>query len=180
MNNIDEMWKPLHEIWKPLYDYPGYMVSNLGRIKSIPRIITDSTGRVRNHSGKVLNQRRTKTNPHIFTSVQVVVNEIPMNKTVYIHRAVADHFIKVPSKKHIYATHLVSNYSNNTESNIAWITHKQLMSRQPNRIKDPGKAWRTRRLVYGNTTGSAEIPKWNPEQQWETKYSKYKYKKYAK
>ena len=36
MNNIDEMWKPLHEIWKPLYDYPGYMVSNLGRIKSIP------------------------------------------------------------------------------------------------------------------------------------------------
>ena len=179
MSNIKDMWKSLTETWKPLYNYPGYMVSNLGRIKSIPRTITENSGRKRHHSGKVLNQRHTKTNPHMFTSVQVEVNGIPINKTVYIHRAVADHFIKVPSKKHIYATHIVSDYSNNTESNIAWITHKQLMARQPNRIKDPGKAWRTRRLVYGNTTGSAETPKWNPGQQWETKYRKYKYKKYA-
>lgn len=180
MGNIKDMWKSLDETWKPLYNYPGYMVSNLGRIKSIPRTVTENSGRKRHHAGKVLNQRHTKTNPHMFTSVQVEINGIPMNKTVYIHRAVADHFIKVPSKKHIYATHIVSDYSNNMESNIAWITHKQLMARQPNRIKDPGKAWRTRRSVYGNTTGSAETPNWNPEQQWETKYRKYKYKKYAK
>lgn len=170
----------MEEIWKQLYDFKDYMVSNLGRIKSIPRLIVEDSGKERFHNGKVLSSRCTKKNPHMFTSVQVVINGKKMNKTIYIHRAVADHFIKVPSKKHIYATHIVSDYSNNMVSNIAWITHKQLMARQPNRIKDPGKSWRTRREIYGNSTGSAETPKWNPTQQWETKYKKYRYKKYER
>ena len=52
--NIDKMNQT--EIWKPvvgLEDY--YMISNIGRIKSVERIVIHSDGRKRNIGGKILN-----------------------------------------------------------------------------------------------------------------------------
>ena len=45
------------EIWKDIQGYEGfYQVSNLGRIRSLDRTITDSIGRKRLYKGRILKQ----------------------------------------------------------------------------------------------------------------------------
>lgn len=49
------------EEWKDIVGYEGmYMVSNLGRVKSIERIITYSDGRVYKYHEKILKQSVNK------------------------------------------------------------------------------------------------------------------------
>lgn len=44
------------EIWKSIIEYPNYEISSLGRVKSKSRIITDSLGRVKHISSRILKQ----------------------------------------------------------------------------------------------------------------------------
>lgn len=167
-------------IWKKLYYYDYYEVSSEGQIRSIDRVIITSDGRTTFRSGKVLKSRFSKKNPHHFVSIRVLEDDKIVRPTIYLQKAVADHFIKKPSEKHVYASNISKDYSDNRVENIIWITHAELIKSQPNRLANPTKGWTTRRAKYKNSTGSAEIPKWNTKKQWETKYSKYDYKKSKK
>lgn len=163
------------EKWKKLYNFREYEISNTGVIRSIPRQMKLKDGTYRNYPGKVISKRKNKKNPHFYSSVSSTLPDgtTLRNKTVYVHRAVADHFLpKRPSLKGkvIYAHHINGDHTNNHVSNLMWISSPELISKyQPQRLADPTKSWRTRREKYGNSTGSAETPKWNPKKIWETR-----------
>lgn len=142
--------------WKFLYGDKNYQVSNTGIIRSTDRVVSAVRGGVLTtvtFRGRVLAQRCTKKNPHMLTGVMMD----GVQTTVYIHKAVADHFVeKSPAIKQaeargesIRATHIVDDYANNHYTNITWITQADLIRTQPNRLADSGKAWRTRRKIYG-------------------------------
>jgi hypothetical protein len=139
--------KVLQEEWKPLYDYEGYEVSNFGNIRSLDRIIicADGPRRVR---GKLLKRRNNGIEPHLF----VGVNDDKRNRkcvSVYCAKAMMDHFSPRPTKHHKYVTPLDGDHTNIHPYNYKWLTAKELISNQPNRLKDPTKAWRTRKNKYG-------------------------------
>ena len=49
------------EIWKDVPEYNGiYMVSNLGRVKSLDRILIEKTGKTRNVKGRILKQQKKR------------------------------------------------------------------------------------------------------------------------
>jgi len=155
------MTQNIIEQWKFLYDSRYYQISNLGNIRSIDRVTTSRNGNQVSRSGRVLRVRRTKNDPHIFTSVSFGFDELGNNlsSTVYIHKAVADHFVPKPFMHDVgstltnyqYATHIEPDYENNTESNIMWITYYELMERQPHRPGAAHRSWKTRRELYGKS-----------------------------
>jgi hypothetical protein len=71
-------------------------------------------------SSRLVSARRSKKNPHLFVSLYA--NEVEKNRTRYIHKLVAEAFLKKPSDEHIFVTHIDGNYDNNMSSNLKWIT----------------------------------------------------------
>lgn len=100
------------EVWADIKGYEGlYQVSNLGRVKSLPR-------------------RGTYSTPHILTPsedksgyllIGLVKNSI--RKTKRIHRLVAEAFIDNPDKL-AEINHIDENKHNNHVSNLEWCTHQ--------------------------------------------------------
>ena len=143
----------LMEKWKQLYDFPGFLISSKGIIKTLDRYVNSRPGVTRFVSGRVLVSRTSKKEPHRFVTVNFIhpkTGEKIMNKTVYIHKAVGDHFI-TKKKNALYVTHKIKDYDNNDRSNLMWITHKELMNMQPKRLLNPIKSWETRRKLYGKS-----------------------------
>jgi hypothetical protein len=173
------------EVWKQLYDLKNYRISNFGQIKSLERNLSigirNGVEYFRVYPEIIKATRTNGIEPFLFTSI-VVTDEkgVKKNRTIYIHRAVADHFvykqvhIKKAEKegKKIYASHIVKDYENNRYDNIRFITQLELIRSQPNRLANPTKHWKTRREKYKNSWGSASEPKWNPTKAWETKKAK--------
>ena len=117
------------EIWRKVKDpifKDRYEISNLGRLRTIGRHVTrggESNRYTYFKASKIVSARRSKENPHLFASLYALdENGEKLNKTKYIHKLVAEAFIKCPSPEHIFVTHLDGNYDNNMVSNLKWIT----------------------------------------------------------
>ena len=79
------------EIWRPVKDYEKlYMVSNLGRVKSLDRVAKD--GRV--FYGMI---RKLRTDKHGYLYVGLTKNRKQVMKKV--HRLVAESFLENPLNK---------------------------------------------------------------------------------
>lgn len=166
------------ELWKQLYDLKNYRISNFGRIKSLERNISigvrNGVEYFRVYPEIIKAVRTNGIEPFLFTSI-TVRNEkgVKLNKTIYIHRAVADHFVIKPKYiielekqgRAIYASHIIKDHTNNRWDNLRFIGQLDLIRSQPNRLKDPTKSWKTRRIKYGNSWGCPQEPKWNPNPQ---------------
>jgi len=120
-NDIEiEIWKDVnHPIFKKFYE-----VSNLGRLKTKGR--NSTRGRELNRytywvSPRIVSVRRSKENPHLFCSLYAH-SVLLKNKTAYVHKMVAEAFIKRPTKEHVYVSHIDGNYDNNMVRNLKWIT----------------------------------------------------------
>jgi hypothetical protein len=162
----------IKEVYVNLYDSPYYEISNLGNVRSLDRVVIGKNGISYPFKGKELKQRSlSEDNPQKCITVNCPILGFK-NKTIYIQKAVAEHFLEKPSPKHIYASNISGNYDDNSINNIKWITHIELMRKQPKRLENPLKFWNTRREKYKNKWGSKEEPKWNPTKQWETKRKK--------
>ena len=106
----------MEEIWKPVKDFEGYYeVSNLGRVRSIDRVIYDTIRKCdRLLKGKVLTIR---DNGHGYKSVMLCVNHKIYHR--YVHRLVAEAFID-NSGNYPYVNHKDENKWNNSSDNLEW------------------------------------------------------------
>ena len=82
------------EIWKDIKNYEGfYQVSNYGRIRSLNRIVKDTTkNRKQRIKGQIL---KNTDNGNGYQLVFLTKNS--RRKNYYVHRLVAEHFISNPN-----------------------------------------------------------------------------------
>jgi hypothetical protein len=109
MDNIEEFWRPIK-------GYEGiYRVSNLGRIKSLSRLVECKNG-YRKTKEKILK-------PHINKSGYCSLDLGKRNKHL-LHRIVANAFIPNPDNKPC-VNHLNGIKSDNRFDNLEWCTYSE-------------------------------------------------------
>lgn len=112
----------MQEIWKPIKEYENlYMISNLGKVKSLDRI-------TQNGSGKFIKKGRLLKN-HINNKgyEYMYLKDRERIKKVYVHRLVAQAFIPNPNNKK-EVNHIDCNPLNNKVNNLEWVSHKENMA----------------------------------------------------
>ena len=114
------------EVWKAVKDYEGlYEVSNLGRIRSVPRTVRVGKGKgyERLIESKILS-------PSINGSgYKIIILKKPNHKVICrtIHRLVAEAFIPNPNNLSD-VNHKDEDKMNNNVENLEWMAHKDNMN----------------------------------------------------
>lgn len=108
----------MQEIWKPIVGYEGlYEVSNLGRVRSIDRVIFVNNKK-RKLTGKLLELKCNRG------GYLICVLSNKKTKSIRVHRVVAESFIpKIKGK--LCINHLDNDRTNNNVSNLQWCTQKE-------------------------------------------------------
>lgn len=104
----------MEEIWKQIKNYEGlYEVSNMGRVRSLPRKTT---------KGKIIS-------PNVKKNGYLTVSLFKDGKQNYklIHRLVAEAFIDNPENKS-YIDHVNTIKNDNRAENLRWVTQKENMN----------------------------------------------------
>lgn len=110
----------MKEIWKPVVGYEGfYEVSNIGRVRSLARIVECNDGRKRKIKDRIL-----KGSSYSGGYSGVTLHKDGCTKTANIQRIVAEAFVPNPLEKE-EVNHKDENPSNNHASNLEWVTHKE-------------------------------------------------------
>lgn len=105
------------EIWKDVIGYEGlYQVSNLGRVKSLPKYHYKNC--------RILKQTIRKRDGRLSV---MLVKSGQKNKRITIHRLVAIAFIDNPHEL-IEINHIDENPKNNVVENLEWCTRKYNMN----------------------------------------------------
>lgn len=103
------------EIWKDIEHYEGkYQISNLGRIKSLPRICDSKGGKCRKVKGSILKQFIIKGYYYINLNDKGL-------KQFRVNILVAKHFITNPNNLPI-VNHINCNKLDNASTNLEWCT----------------------------------------------------------
>ena len=110
------------EIWKNIENYPDYMVSNLGRVKSI----------------KFGKEKLLKHSKDKYGYFKVLLSKNGKSKNLKIHRLVAKAFIPNPDNKE-FIDHINTNKTDNRVENLRWCTCKENQN-NPNTLNNIDKA----------------------------------------
>jgi hypothetical protein len=107
------------EEWRSVKDFEGlYEVSNLGRVRSLDRIVTDRLGRNLPFKGKVISPA------NVSGYCQVLLTNQDFKKYKKVHRLVAEAFLENPLE-YDQINHIDSDKSNNNVSNLEWCNGRQ-------------------------------------------------------
>ena len=108
------------EVWKDIQGYEGlYQVSNLGRVKSLGRIIDRLVYGNYWQEERILKLHKTK---YGYLMVELRKNKKPKN--FLVHRLVAIAFILNPENKP-EVDHINANKADNNVNNLRWVTAKE-------------------------------------------------------
>ena len=125
----------MEEIWKDIVGYEGiYMVSNLGRIKSLDKLISKKNGVKELKRGKMISICYNKrTNVY-----EVHLRHENKRKCKKVHRIVAEAFIynDDPEKK-TNVNHLDGDRRNNKVDNLEWSSYSQNLKHAYDVLKRP-------------------------------------------
>lgn len=111
------------EIWKSMKDFEeGYLISNIGRIKSKERVVDYGGNMKALRKSKILGFRVGK-----YGYTYTVISLYRVRKTVKHHRLVAEHFIPNPENLP-QVNHIDGSKFNNSVYNLEWCTSKQNMN----------------------------------------------------
>ena len=111
------------EIWKDIEGYEGvYMVSNIGRVKSLDRALDKNTGILRNRKGIVFKEVTTTSG---YKTVGLSKNK--KHKSFKINNLVAQAFIPNPNNK-TNTIHINRDKSDNCVENIKWSMNVKSLS----------------------------------------------------
>jgi hypothetical protein len=109
----------MKEIWKDIKGYEGlYQVSNLGKVKSLNRYITNKNNKQQYYNGKMLSGNIR----HGY--LKLTLSKDNIQKTIPIHILVAKTFIPNPENKP-EVNHIDGNKSNNCVNNLEWCTRSE-------------------------------------------------------
>lgn len=108
----------MQEVWKPVVGYEGlYEVSNLGRVKSLPR------------NGTIKEERVLIPNDNGYGYLKLTLSKKNVI-TKYVHILVAESFLGYKANKNVIAVdHIDCNTYNNNLSNLRIISHTHNISR---------------------------------------------------
>jgi hypothetical protein len=129
--NFKVLGEIVNEQWKPIRGYEGlYEVSNMGRVKSLDQVSYRSNGitmcyirqKGRLLKGRLVGSKKKKQ----YLGVLLCRNGKQENKK--IHRLVAEAFIPNPNN-YPQIDHIDGNKTNNTVSNLEWVTNEENMRR---------------------------------------------------
>lgn len=108
----------MNEIWKAVKGYEGlYEVSNLGRVRSLPRATT---------KGKIMKLYRSQHNGYVYCSLSKNNNR----KTIRVHRLVLEAFTNYKSRSsNLVIDHIDGDKTNNRLDNLDAVTMSENMKR---------------------------------------------------
>jgi len=110
--------RPTKEVWKDVLDYEGhYKVSNLGRIKSLERVVQTKRGKRLVHE-RILKPEVSKSTGYAYVNL----HKDGKLKHSTVHRIVALSFIENPNDLPM-VNHKDENRLNNSVDNLEWITN---------------------------------------------------------
>lgn len=105
-----------NEIWKDIHGYEGmYQVSNLGRVKSIDRVVVKSDGTLFRLKSRIMK-------PYSHTYMYVRLTKDGKNRSYSIHRLVCEAFHPNPNN-YPCVNHKDNNPLNNYVGNLEWCTY---------------------------------------------------------
>lgn len=108
------------ENWVPIKGYEDhYLVSDLGRIKSIDRYVSHRIGSDFKRLKKGILKAQTPHYKNKYLSVLLKVNQI--EKRLFVHRLVAEHFIPNPANK-AEVNHKFGDKNDNRACMLEWMT----------------------------------------------------------
>lgn len=137
-----------NEIWKDVVDFEGYyQVSNLGRFRSLDRVVIRKDGANHTVKGGVL-KGTTKSGHDGYVTVALNKGEVRITRK--LHRLIAIAFMPIDNYKNMDVNHIDFDRTNNTLSNLEWVTHQENIkhSSDAGRYKDNTKGCRNGRAGY--------------------------------
>lgn len=115
------------ELWRNVKGFEGYQISSLGRFRSVDRTVLYYE---RHHNKwypkkiKGVLYKTASIYPHSQRYITVSPRINGKNKTLYVHRLVAEAFIPNTNGKP-QVNHINGDRTNNRASNLEWVTAKE-------------------------------------------------------
>lgn len=122
----------MNEIWKPIPGFVGYEASNLGRVRSLDKVVfTRHRGfeGTRLRRGKVLKGTARKKDRYLVVGLAVDTSAGSRIIQVNVHRAVSLAFHGVPAEG-LVVDHINGNKHDNRPENLEYVTNSENVKRQ--------------------------------------------------
>lgn len=150
----------IEEIWKDIKNYEGlYQISNLGRVRSLDRVVNSSGGRVQKIKGKIMAICYNKR----INVYEVHLHKDNKRKCFKVHRLVAEAFIENddPVNK-TTVNHIDGNRENNRVDNLEWLSYSDNLEHSYIKLHRPinrPKCMKRRCLCIDKTTNTQTLYK---------------------
>ena len=111
----------MNERWMAVAGWPGYEVSDMGRMRSIDRVIVRRDGTVQTFIGKLL---ATPINTSGYPVVRLRRESDGRSAMARVHRLVAEAFLP-PDASRVEVNHKDGDKRNGAASNLEWVTSRE-------------------------------------------------------